>query len=170
MALAEAGRHADAVAAAPRAALEDACRAADADLARVRLGTRAPRPGQKTKDARPQLSRGRRHVAGGGGSRLFTSRSSSRRAKRTDAYEAVAERFPGTPWAEEALATLALYHQREGRDEPAAALLPPAARRSIPDGRYVDARRSGGWRGRTTGAGATSRRPRVWSRRRGSGP
>ena len=45
--------------------------------------------------------------------------------------------FPGTPWAEEALATLALHYQRDGRNE---AALPYYQRllREHPRRRYVD--------------------------------
>jgi soluble lytic murein transglycosylase len=53
------------------------------------------------------------------------------------AYEAVAERFPGTPWGEEALLALANQYQKDARDDDAV----PYFRRlleSYPDGRYAD--------------------------------
>ena len=53
------------------------------------------------------------------------------------AYEAVAARFPGTPWSEESLLALANYYQKDAKDDDAV----PYFRRLLenhPDGKYAD--------------------------------
>lgn len=55
----------------------------------------------------------------------------------TDGFEQVAQRYPGTPWAEEALLALANEYQKDARDDEAA----PYWRRLLaenPDGKYVE--------------------------------
>jgi soluble lytic murein transglycosylase len=61
------------------------------------------------------------------------------RARRgsIEGYESVAKRFPGTPWAEDALLGLANHYQKDARDEDAL----PYYRRLLegyPDGRYLE--------------------------------
>jgi soluble lytic murein transglycosylase len=61
----------------------------------------------------------------------------ARRLQRVDGYETVATRFPGTPWAEEALLLLANYYQKDALDEDAV----PYWRRlltSFPDGKHTE--------------------------------
>ncbi|HXB56574.1 MAG TPA: transglycosylase SLT domain-containing protein [Vicinamibacteria bacterium] len=65
------------------------------------------------------------------------ARLSARAGPALDVYESVAERFPDTPWAEEALLALANHYQRDARDEEAL----PFYRRLLaeyPGGRYVE--------------------------------
>ena len=53
------------------------------------------------------------------------------------AYESMADRYPGTPWGEEALLALANHYQKDARDDDAV----PYFRRlleSYPDGKYAD--------------------------------
>ena len=134
--------------------------AAEADLARVRL-------------ARALLARGRAHegrallAAGPGRLRPTPPRppSCSRATRRAAAarptpYELVADHFRGTPWAEEALLSLANHYQKDALDD--AAL--PWWRRLLteyPDGRYVE---RAAWRaaGPTTGPAATKPRPQPF--------
>jgi len=135
LAVAEAGRNAEAITLLRALPLRQ-MPPADADLVRVRLGTALLARG-KVKDAEVQLSAvsAGSPVAAEGAFQL--AKIQARKQKKPTVYEAVVSRFPRTPWAEEALATLALYYQREGRDDPAL----PYYRRLVqdhPEGRYVD--------------------------------
>jgi soluble lytic murein transglycosylase len=135
VAVAEAGRHADAIPLL-RALPVKTMPAADADLVRVRLGTALLARG-KTKDAQAQLSAVSMSSPSAAEAAYHLAKAQPAGKRRNDAFEAVVRRFPATPWAEEALATLALYHQREGREDPAL----PYYRRLLQDhadGRYVE--------------------------------
>lgn len=61
----------------------------------------------------------------------------SARGNSVDAFEAVFTSFPGAPWGEEALLTLANFYQKDARDEDA---LPYYRRllQAYPDGRYAE--------------------------------
>ena len=134
VAVAEAGRHAEAIPLLRALPLKTMA-AAEADLVRVRLGTALLARG-KVKDAQAQLSAvsSSSPVAAEAAYQLAKSQPA---AKEPSALEVVARRFPRTPWAEEALVALALHHQRKGPVEPAL----PYYRRLLqdhPDGRYVE--------------------------------
>jgi soluble lytic murein transglycosylase len=134
VAVAEAGRNADAIPllrALPLKTLPPA----DADLVRVRLGTALLARG-KTKDAQVQLQ-AVSAASPAAAEAAYQLAKTQVQKKRPSAYEAVVRSFPGTPWAEEALATLALYYQREGRDEPALPYYERLAKEH-PNGRYGD--------------------------------
>lgn len=135
VAVAEAGRNADAIPLLRALPLKTMPQA-DADLVRVRLGTALLARG-KTKDAQAQLEAVAAASPAAAEAAYHLAKIQAQRQKRPTAYEAVVKSFPGTPWAEEALATLALYYQREGRDEPA---LPYYRRlaKEHPLGRYGD--------------------------------
>ncbi len=82
---------------------------------------------QKVPDSSPHAAEAAFHLA----------RDRARSTRTPDAYEAVADRFPGTPWAEEALLSLANHYQKDALDEAAA----PWWRRLVaeyPQGRYVE--------------------------------
>jgi soluble lytic murein transglycosylase len=135
VAVAEAGRNADAIPLLRALPLKTMPRE-DADLIRVRLGTALLARG-KTKDAEVQLQAvaGASPVAPEAAYQL--AKIQSQRQKKPAAYESVVKAYPGTPWAEEALATLALYYQRQGRDEPALPYYQRLAKEH-PLGRYGD--------------------------------
>jgi outer membrane protein assembly factor BamD (BamD/ComL family) len=62
---------------------------------------------------------------------------SARRTRTAEAYLPVADRFPATPWGEEALLSLANHYQKDALDDGAA----PWWRRLLseyPDGRYAE--------------------------------
>jgi soluble lytic murein transglycosylase len=135
VAVAEAGRNAEAIPLLRSLPLKT-MPATDADLVQVRLGTALLARG-KAKDAQAVLSavKASSPVAAEAAYQLAKIQAQSQ--KKPTAYEAVVASYPGTPWAEEALATLALYYQREGRDDPAV----PYYRRLVkehPLGRYAD--------------------------------
>jgi soluble lytic murein transglycosylase len=135
VAVAEAGRNAEAIPLLRALPLKQ-MPPADADLVRVRLGTALLARG-KVKDAQAQLSAVSAGSPVAAEATFQAAKIQAQRQRKPSAYETVVARFPGTPWAEEALATLALYHQREGRDEPAL----PYYRRLLqdhPQGRYGD--------------------------------
>jgi soluble lytic murein transglycosylase len=134
-ALLAAGRTADAIAAlraVPLASLEPA----EADLARVRLG-RALLLRRTSAEGRALLQKipaGSPHAAEAA---FQLARDRARRTRTAEAFEPVADRFPGTPWGEEALLSLANHYQKDAFDE--AAL--PWWRRLVaeyPHGRYVE--------------------------------
>ncbi len=139
-ALLSAGRSKEALEAL-RAVPLTALPAAEADLGRVSL-------------ARALFSRGRAHEAQkllakvgadsphAAEAAFLLARERARRADSPDAFEQVAGRFPGTPWGEEALLSLANFYQKDALDD--AAL--PWWRRLLaeyPDGRYLE---RGAWR------------------------
>ena len=111
-------------------------RPADADVIRVRLGRSLMTLGREAQ-ARPILA------AVGHGSAVepeaayFLARLKSKGSASPAAYDAVATRFPGTSWGEEALLDAASSFARSGRDEDAL----PYYRRLLegyPQGKYVD--------------------------------
>ncbi len=134
-ALLSAGRKKEALEAL-RAVPLDALPAPDADRARVAL-------------ARALLARGRAHegrqllerIPADSGlaaeAAFLLAREQARRSGSPDAFELVAAYHRGTPWAEEALVSLANYYQKDALDGPA---LPWWRRLLIefPDGRYVE--------------------------------
>jgi peptidoglycan lytic transglycosylase len=68
---------------------------------------------------------------------FLRARIANRRGGRPDVYEAIVARYPGTSWAEEALATMAHLTSRDGLEADAV----PYYRRlleSFPAGRYVE--------------------------------
>jgi peptidoglycan lytic transglycosylase len=108
---------------------------AEADLARVRLGRalllRRSVEGrailQKVAAESPHAAEAAFHLAS----------DRERRERAPNAFEAVADRYPGTEWGEEALLSLANFYQKDALDD--AAL--PWWRRLLaeyPSGRYVE--------------------------------
>lgn len=135
VAVAEAGRNAEAIPLL-RALPLKAMSAGDADLVRVRLATALLARG-KAKDAQAALAVVSASSPSAAEAAYLLAKIQAQKQKKPTAYEAVVKSFPGTPWAEEALATLALYYQRDGRDEPAV----PYYQRLVkehPLGRYAD--------------------------------
>lgn len=135
LALAEAGRHRDAVAVLrsvplPKLAPEDAARV------RVRLGRslfalRRRGEGEAALRGVPAESSWAAEAA------YFLARSRVGRGGSIQQYESVAQQFAGTPWGEEALLALANHHQKDNRDAEAL----PFYRRLLegyPDGRHVE--------------------------------
>jgi soluble lytic murein transglycosylase len=110
---------------------------ADPDLLRARLGRALLAIGREKEG----LSELRKVPAGSGAAAeawYFIARTQARRARRPHAYTAVADRFPGTPWAEEALMDQAHFYQKDAKDAQAL----PYFRRLVaeyPQGRYADA-------------------------------
>jgi len=108
----------------------------EADLARVRLGRALVARGRRTEGRAVLLKveAGSPHAA----EAAFRIAADSARRSRTAApYLPVADRFPGTPWGEEALLSLANHYQKDALDEGAA----PWWRRLLaeyPDGRYAE--------------------------------
>jgi len=135
LAVAEAGRNAEAIPLLSALNLKDMS-PADADAVRLRLGTALLARG-KVKDAQTQLGAVAASSPAAAEATYHLAKMQAQKQKKPTAYETVTTRFPGTPWSEEALATLALYYQRDGRDEPAL----PYYRRLVqehPTGRYAD--------------------------------
>jgi soluble lytic murein transglycosylase len=134
-ALLAAGRTAEAIAALQAVSLAS-LEPAEADLARVRLG-RALLLRRSSAQGRALLQKipaGSPHAAEAA---FHLARDRARRARTAEAFVAVADRFPGTEWGEEALLSLASHQQKDALDE--AAL--PWWRRLLaeyPDGRYVE--------------------------------
>jgi soluble lytic murein transglycosylase len=136
LALLEAGRTREA-AAALRSALAAGAAGETADLVRVRLGgaltdlaadKEATAALTAVTSASPHAAEAAYHLA----------RIASRRARSSMPFVAVADRFKGSPWAEEALLDVAHSYQKDGRDAEAA----PWFRRMAdehPRGRHGDA-------------------------------
>ena len=109
---------------------------ADADLIHVRLG-RALTALDRDAQARVQFSAVKAGSAVEPEAAYHLARLQTRRGGTPAAYDAVAKRFPGTPWAEEALLDAAFFYARDGRDDGAL----PYWRRlydQYPQGRYAD--------------------------------
>jgi peptidoglycan lytic transglycosylase len=132
----EAGRYKDA-AAALRALVARTPPPAEADTYRARLG-RALLANGKEKDGLAELKAVPAGSPAAAEAAYYIARQQARRAPRPDAYAIVVSRFPGTPWAEEALTDQAHFYQKDGRDEEA---LPYFRKllQDFPQGRYVDA-------------------------------
>ncbi len=134
-ALLAAGRTADAIGAlraVPLASLEPA----EADLARVRLGRALLARGAVT-EGRAILQKIGVDSPHAAEAAFQLARDRARRTRTPDAFEAVADRFPGTPWGEEALLSLASHYQKDALDD---AALPWWRRLAAeyPQGRYVE--------------------------------
>ena len=129
------GRTAEAVAAlraVPLASLPPA----DADLARVRLG-RALLLRRTSAEGRALLQKIPAESPHAAEAAFQLARDRARRARTPLAFEAVADRHPGTQWGEEALLSLANHYQKDALDDPAL----PWWRRLLaeyPSGRYVE--------------------------------
>jgi soluble lytic murein transglycosylase len=109
---------------------------AEADLARVRLG-RALLLRRTSAEGRALLQKVPPESKHAAEAAFQLARDSTRRTRTPQAFEAVADRFPGTPWGEEALLSLANHYQKDALDDPAL----PWWRRLLaeyPSGRYVE--------------------------------
>ena len=132
----EAGRHTQA-AASLRALLARTPPPADPDLLRTRLGRSLLAVG-KEKDGLAQLKAIPAGSPAAAEAAYAIARQQARQARRPDAYVSVADRFPASSWAEEALTDLAHHYQKDARDEEAV----PYFRRLtelFPKGRFFDA-------------------------------
>jgi soluble lytic murein transglycosylase len=108
----------------------------DADLARVRLARALLARGSRSEGRALLLKveAGSPHAAEAA---FRLAGDSARRTGTAEAYIPVAERFPGTPWGEDALLALANHFQKDALDDSAA----PWWRRLLaeyPDGRYAE--------------------------------
>jgi soluble lytic murein transglycosylase len=106
---------------------------ADADVVRLRTG-RCLIGAKRVKDAEAVLG-----VLKSDSPQAAEAAWALARTRRdpVPAYEAVAERYPGTPWGEEAVLALANNYQKDARDDDAV----PYFRRLVegyPDGKYAD--------------------------------
>jgi soluble lytic murein transglycosylase len=136
MKLFEAGRYKDA-AAVLRPLVTRKPPAADADTYRVRFG-RALLANNNEKDGLAQLRAVGAGSPAAAEAAYFIARQQARSARTPAVYATVVERFPGTPWAEEALTDQAHFYQKDARDDEA---LPYFRRivRDYPQGKYIDA-------------------------------
>jgi len=121
--------------AAFRAALESKPMGADLDRVRLLLG-RALIGARRVREAEVQLAA---IPSGSPEAAEAAYRLAHQRARRGSitAYESVVQRFPGTPWSEEALFQLANNEQKDARDADAV----PYYRRQLqdsPNGRHVE--------------------------------
>jgi soluble lytic murein transglycosylase len=114
----------------------DALPAAEADAARVSLARALLLRGQ-AREARLLLEKIPAESALAAEAAFLLAREQVRRSGKPDAFELVAAHQRGTPWAEEALFSLANFYQKDALDAPA---LPWWRRLLIefPDGRYVE--------------------------------
>jgi peptidoglycan lytic transglycosylase len=131
----EAGEHRAAVKLLQALLLRKAS-APDTDLIRVRLG-RSLLALDKDAQARAMLAAVSKGSAVEPEAAYFLARLQAKRATSPAAYSAVATRFPGTSWGEEALLDAAAFYARSGRDEEAL----PFYRRiyeGYPQGKYID--------------------------------
>jgi soluble lytic murein transglycosylase len=135
IALADGGRYKEAVVALRRLAGRGLS-PEETDLARVRLG-RALLVLRKEREATQVLGTVGRGSAFEAEAAFHLAKIHARRARSPLAYERVANGFPGSPWAEESLLSLAYHYQKDGRD---AAALPYFKRLwlEFPDGRYTE--------------------------------
>lgn len=114
---------------------------ADLDLVRVRLG-RSALSLTRTREATVELAAIAASSPYAAEAAFYRAKMVALRTKSMQAYEAVANGFHGTPWAEEALLALANNYQKDARDAEAL----PYYRQLVegyPDGRYAD---RAGWR------------------------
>jgi soluble lytic murein transglycosylase len=109
---------------------------AEAELARVRLG-RALIAGGRAAEGRALLRKVAPDSPHAAEVAYHLARDSARRTKSAEAYVAVADRFPGTTFGEDALLALANHYQKDALDEPAARWWRRLAR-DYPEGRYVE--------------------------------
>jgi len=109
---------------------------ADADLIHVRLG-RALMALNRDAQAKVQLAAIKAGSAVEPEAAYQLARLQTRRGGTPAAYDAVATKFPGTPWGEEALLDAAFFYARDGKDDEAL----PYWRRlyeQYPQGKYAD--------------------------------
>ena len=107
-----------------------------ADVVRVRLG-RALLELKKEKEAQTHLAAVPKGSAVEPEAAYHLARIQARRTRSPRPYEVVADRFPATSWAEEALLDLTHHYARDGRHQQAL----PYYRRLLteyPDGRYAE--------------------------------
>ena len=110
---------------------------ADADLIHVRLGRALLEIGKRDDQARVALAAVKKGSAVEPEAAYFLAKIQSRRASNPAAFGAVASRFPGTSWGEEALLDGAAFYARSGKDDDAL----PFYRRiyeGYPQGKYAD--------------------------------
>jgi soluble lytic murein transglycosylase len=135
LALFDAGRNAEAITAL-RAVPPGPLSSAEADLVRVRLG-RALLQAGKLRDAELALLAVKAGSPYEAEASYHLAKIQERRSDKVSGYEAVADRFAGSEWAEEALFALAGHYQKDLRDQDALKYY----RRLLeahPDGRYGD--------------------------------
>jgi soluble lytic murein transglycosylase len=134
-ALLSAGRTLDAIAAL-RAVPLSSLDPSGADLARVRLG-RALMAKGRAREGRELLEQVRADSSHAAEAAYHLARDEARRARAAAPFEAVADRFPGTQWGEEALLSLANHYQKDALD---AGALPWWRRLAAeyPQGRYAE--------------------------------
>ena len=108
----------------------------EADLARLRLGQALAARG-RSGEARPLFQRVEAGSPYAAEAAYRLASESARRTGTAEAFIPVADRFRGTPWAEDALLALANHYQKDALDDSAA----PWWRRLLaeyPDGRYAE--------------------------------
>ena len=108
----------------------------EADLTRVRLGRALVARGRRSegRGLLIKVEAGSPHAAEAA---FRLAADSARRQRTSEAYVAVADRFPGTSWGEEALLSLANHYQKDALDDSAT----PWWRRLLadyPEGRYAE--------------------------------
>ncbi len=135
-ALLAAGRTIDAIAALRAVSLAHLS-PADADLVRVRLGRALLARKGRTREGRALLAQVGSDSPHAAEAAFQLARDDARRSDRPHPYEAVANRFKGTAWGEEALLSLANHYQKDALDD---AALPWWRRLAseYPQGRYVE--------------------------------
>jgi soluble lytic murein transglycosylase len=140
--LAAAGKNAQAIPML-RSLLARAPKGEESDEVRVSLG-RALVAINRDRDALAMLSAVPADVRLGGEAAYERARIQSRQQRSPSPYEGVADRYPGTIWAEDSLLALGYFYLRDMRDDSAM----PYLRRlleTFPQGRYAD--RSTWWIG-----------------------
>lgn len=108
----------------------------DADLVHLRLG-RALLSTKREREGEAQLAAVSDDSPWGAEAAFQRAKVAARRIQRGDPFEAVATRYAGTPWGEEALLSLANFYQKDARDDDAL----PYYRRLLdgyPQGRYAE--------------------------------
>lgn len=118
-----------------RALLRLRLSAEDADRVRVRLG-RSLLAQRQWKAAEAQLVAVTAGSPHGAEAAFHLAHLRARRGS-VDAYESVAARFPGTPWAEEALFALASRYQKDALEDQALTYYRRLLQ-EFPDGRFAD--------------------------------
>ncbi len=108
----------------------------EADLARLRLGRALLARGRRSegRNLLRKIAAGSTHAAEAA---YRLAADAARRTRASEPFVAVADRFRGTPWGEEALLALANHYQKDALDESAA----PWWRRLLaeyPDGSYAE--------------------------------
>lgn len=136
-ALADAGRSGDAVKLL-RAVLARGAAGVDPSRVRLLLGRElAKGSGPRAREALTVLSAVDASSSSGAEAAYLLARLKTPPARRPDAFAAVVARFPGSPWAEEALVALANLHGKDAREGDALPYWERIAR-DFPDGRHAD--------------------------------